>query len=124
MKKQLLFYILAATLAATGDIYTASVPTAEAGSCDYSWQTDSAGRRCGGRAASVIPADGWEEMANTGIRMAAPDSMAATTTPTTNRVVAACCGDEKKQKKGEVLYFAFFLFLYRRHRRQFYRALV
>ena len=25
------------------------------GSCDYAWQTDSAGRRCGGRAASVIP---------------------------------------------------------------------
>ena len=26
-----------------------------AGNCDYSWQRDSAGRRCGGRAASVIP---------------------------------------------------------------------
>ena len=26
-----------------------------AGNCDYSWQRDSAGRRCGGRAAAVIP---------------------------------------------------------------------
>ena len=25
------------------------------GNCDYSWQRDSAGRRCGGRAASVRP---------------------------------------------------------------------
>ncbi len=26
-----------------------------AGNCDYSWQTDSAGRSCGGRAANVRP---------------------------------------------------------------------
>lgn len=26
-----------------------------AGNCDYSWQYDSAGRRCGGRAANVRP---------------------------------------------------------------------
>ncbi len=26
-----------------------------AGNCDYSWQRDSAGRRCGGRAANVRP---------------------------------------------------------------------
>ena len=26
-----------------------------AGNCDYSWQRDSAGRRCGGRSAEVIP---------------------------------------------------------------------
>lgn len=26
-----------------------------AGNCDYSWQRDSRGRRCGGRAANVIP---------------------------------------------------------------------
>lgn len=26
-----------------------------AGNCDYSWQTDSAGRKCGGRAANVRP---------------------------------------------------------------------
>ena len=25
------------------------------GNCDYSWQRDSAGRKCGGRAAEVIP---------------------------------------------------------------------
>lgn len=33
----------------------AIAPVAVAGSCDYSWQTDSAGRRCGGRAANVRP---------------------------------------------------------------------
>ena len=31
------------------------VPQLSLAACDYPWQTDSLGRKCGGRAASVIP---------------------------------------------------------------------
>lgn len=48
LKNILLFFItLALLLTAPIGVF--------AGNCDYSWQTDSAGRRCGGRAADVRP---------------------------------------------------------------------
>lgn len=50
--KQKLWVTLAAITTCLG-IGGAPVPVQ--GACDYPWQTDSAGRRCGGRAASVIP---------------------------------------------------------------------
>ena len=46
MKNSLLFFLVP---------FTFFPLTLVAGNCDYSWQTDSAGRRCGGRAASVRP---------------------------------------------------------------------
>ena len=46
-----MFYVVLVSLAMGLSI---AVP-ASAGNCDYSWQYDSAGRRCGGRAASVRP---------------------------------------------------------------------
>lgn len=55
MKKcRSLLLTVALTLSATAGSVSLSAE-AEAGSCDYSWQRDSAGRRCGGRAANVIP---------------------------------------------------------------------
>ena len=40
---------------AIGSLLTLMPLDAFSGSCDYSWQTDSRGRKCGGRAANVRP---------------------------------------------------------------------
>lgn len=42
-------------LSITVFLFLATPQATFAGNCDYSWQTDSAGRRCGGRAANVRP---------------------------------------------------------------------